>query len=36
MKYFTWNEYYENFFDWSFSTQKNYSYGLTDYGPAKS
>ena len=35
MKKLSWDEYYENFFDWSLSTQKNYSYGLTDYGDAE-
>ena len=31
MRRFTWDEYYEGFYDWSLSTQKNYSYGLTSY-----
>ena len=35
MKKLSWDEYYENFFDWSLSTRKNYSYGLTDYGDAE-
>lgn len=35
MKHFTWNEYYEKFYSWSLSTQKNYACGLTDYGPAE-
>lgn len=34
MKQFSWDEYYERFSDWSFSTQKKYSYGLSDFGPA--
>ena len=35
MKSISWKEYYEGFYDWSFSTQKNYSYGLIDFGPAE-
>ena len=31
---FTWDEYYDCFYDWSPSTQKNYSYGLQNYGSA--
>jgi len=34
MRRFTWDEYHEGFYDWSLSTQKNYSYGLTSYGDA--
>lgn len=34
MKNLTWDEYYDNFYDWSLSTQKSYSYGLTSYGSA--
>jgi hypothetical protein len=34
MKEITWDEYYDGFYDWSPSTQKSYSYGLTDFGPA--
>lgn len=34
MKQFTWEEYYNSFYDWSLSTQKNYSYGITNYGSA--
>ena len=34
MKQMTWEEYYDGFYDWSPSTQKSYSYRLTDYGPA--
>ena len=34
MKQMTWEEYYDRFYDWSPSTQKSYTYRLTDYGPA--
>lgn len=34
MKQITWDEYYSSFYDWSLSTQKNYSYRLTDFGSA--
>lgn len=34
MKQLTWEDYYEGFYDWSPSTQKSYTYRLTDYGPA--
>ena len=34
MKQMTWNDYYGGFYDWSSSTQKNYTYRLTDYGSA--
>ena len=34
MKQLSWSEYYDKFFDWSFNTQKNYSYRLADYGSA--
>ena len=34
MKQMTWDDYYEGFYDWSPSTQKSYTYRLTDYGPA--
>lgn len=34
MKQMTWEEYYDGFYDWSPSTQKSYTYRLTDYGPA--
>jgi hypothetical protein len=34
MKKLTWDEYYDNFYDWSLSTQKSYSSGLTSYGSA--
>ncbi len=30
----TWDDFYERFYDLSHSTQKSYSYKLTDYGPA--
>lgn len=29
----TWADFYERFYDLSLSTQKNYSYKLTDFGP---
>lgn len=32
MREISWDDYYSRFFDWSPSTQKNYSYGLTDFG----
>ena len=35
MRQFTWDEYYNSFYDWSPSTQKNYSYCLEGYGPAE-
>lgn len=35
MKQLTWDEYYAGFYDWSFSTRKSYSYGLTDFGDAE-
>lgn len=34
MRKFSWDEYYNGFYDWSFSTQKSYSYGLVSYGSA--
>ncbi len=34
MKQMTWDDYYGSFCDWSPSTQKNYTYRLSDYGPA--
>ena len=34
MKQMTWEDYYEGFYDWSPSTQKNYTYRLANYGPA--
>ena len=34
MKQMTWDDYYGSFYDWSPSTQKNYTYRLSDYGPA--
>lgn len=34
MKQFSWAEYYDKFYEWSFSTQKSYSFRLTDYGSA--
>lgn len=34
MKQMTWDDYYEGFYAWSPSTQKNYTYRLSDYGPA--
>jgi len=35
MKDMSWDEYYAGFYDWSLSTQKSYSYRLTDYGDAE-
>ncbi len=32
MKDMSWDEYYAGFYDWSFSTQRSYSYRLTDFG----
>ena len=32
MKDMSWDEYYAGFYDWSLSTQKSYSYRLTDFG----
>ena len=34
MKQMTWEEYYDGFYDWVPSTQKSYTYRLTDYGSA--
>lgn len=34
MKQITWDDYYGSFYDWSPSTRKNYTYRLSDYGPA--
>ena len=34
MKQMTWDDYYGGFYDWSPNTQKNYTYRLSDYGPA--
>ncbi len=34
MKQITWDDYYDGFSDWSLSTQRSYSYGLVDFGPA--
>lgn len=34
MKQMTWDDYYGGFYDWSSSTQKNYTYRLSDYGSA--
>lgn len=34
MKQMTWEEYYDGFYEWSSSTQKSYTYRLSDYGPA--
>lgn len=34
MRKFTWEEYYENFYDWADSTQVGYLSGLTSFGPA--
>lgn len=35
MKEMTWDEYYERFFNLSASTQKSYSYRLSNFGPAE-
>ncbi len=35
MKKLTWDEYYYEFYNWSPSTQKNYSYRLSDFGSAE-
>ena len=35
MKQMSWEEYYDNFYEWSPSTQRNYTYRLTGYGPAE-
>lgn len=34
MKEISWDEYYDKFYEWSESTQRNRAYGLTSYGPA--
>ena len=34
MKQYEWDEYYEKFNDWSFSTQKTYFNKLTSFGPS--
>ena len=34
MKQMTWDDYYGGFYNWAPSTQKNYAYRLSDYGPA--
>lgn len=34
MKQMTWEDYYEGFYDWSPSTQKNYAYRLSSFGSA--
>ena len=34
MKQMAWDDYYGGFYDWSPSTQKNYTYRLSDYGSA--
>ena len=34
MKQMTWEDYYEGFYDWAPSTQKSYTYRLSDFGPA--
>ena len=35
MKQMSWEEYYDNFYEWSPSTQRNYTHRLTGYGPAE-
>ena len=34
MKQMTWEDYYDGFYDWAPSTQKSYTYRLSDCGPA--
>ena len=34
MKQMTWEDYYDGFYDWAPSTQKSYTYRLSDFGPA--
>ena len=34
MKQLTWEDYYDRFYDWAPSTQKSYSYRLSNFGPA--
>ena len=34
MKQMTWDDYYGGFYEWSPSTQKSYTYRLSDYGSA--
>ncbi len=35
MREMTWDEYYAGFYDWSLSTQKSYSYRLSDFGDSE-
>lgn len=35
MKEMSWDEYYASFYDWSLSTQKSYSYRLSDFGDSE-
>lgn len=35
MKPISWKSYYDKFYDWEESTQKNYSNRLSDFGPAE-
>ena len=35
MKEMLWDEYYAGFYDWSLSTQKSYSYRLSDFGASE-
>lgn len=35
MRKFTWEAYYDNFYDWAESTQISYLSGLTSFGPAE-
>ena len=35
MKPISWKSYYDKFYDWEESTQKNYSYRLSSFGPAE-
>ena len=34
MKQLSWEDYYDGFYDWAPSTQKSYTYRLSDFGPA--
>lgn len=35
MKQMTWEDYYDGFYDWAPSTQKSYTYRLSNFGPAE-
>ena len=34
MRQLSWDEYFDNYDDWSLATRKTYFYSLTDFGPA--